>query len=255
MILYFTGTGNSRSAAHVIQSVVGDTTIAINDLIKNGNADNFQAEKPYIFVFPVYAWRMPRVVDQFIRGREFAGNKKAYFIITCGDKIGNAGHYVKKLCAEKGLEFMGLAPIVMPENYVAMFSTPTKEQAEKIMQRATPEIISIAGKIKDGARLKEIKSGFADVVLSSFLNPVFYRFFVSAKGFYSTPSCTGCSRCVRLCALNNIALAQGKPQWGDACTHCMACICGCPTGAIEYKNKTQGKRRYFLADSGINRSD
>jgi len=27
----------------------------------------------------------------------------------------------------------------------------------------------------------------------------------------------------------------------------MACICGCPKEAIEYKEKTQGKTRYFLS--------
>ncbi|MDU1855461.1 MAG: flavodoxin, partial [Clostridium baratii] len=30
------------------------------------------------------------------------------------------------------------------------------------------------------------------------------------------------------------------------CTHCMACICGCPVQAIEYKNKTKGRNRYYL---------
>jgi MinD superfamily P-loop ATPase len=28
----------------------------------------------------------------------------------------------------------------------------------------------------------------------------------------------------------------------------MACICGCPKTAIEYKNKTQGKERYYLQE-------
>jgi LysM repeat protein len=40
-------------------------------------------------------------------------------------------------------------------------------------------------------------------------------------------------------------LAEGKPQWGRNCTHCMACICACPSEAIEYKNKSKGKPRYY----------
>ncbi len=31
---------------------------------------------------------------------------------------------------------------------------------------------------------------------------------------------------------------------GDACTHCMACICGCPAEAIEYGSRSRGKARY-----------
>ena len=31
---------------------------------------------------------------------------------------------------------------------------------------------------------------------------------------------------------------------GGRCTHCMACICGCPAGAIEYGTASRGKPRY-----------
>jgi epoxyqueuosine reductase QueG len=41
-------------------------------------------------------------------------------------------------------------------------------------------------------------------------------------------------------------MKEDKPSWQNNCTHCMACISGCPTLAIEYKNKTQGKPRYYL---------
>ena len=33
---------------------------------------------------------------------------------------------------------------------------------------------------------------------------------------------------------------------GINCARCTACINGCPRGAIEYKNKTQGKERYYF---------
>ncbi|WP_411680061.1 EFR1 family ferrodoxin [Clostridium thailandense] len=68
---------------------------------------------------------------------------------------------------------------------------------------------------------------------------------VSAKGFYATDDCTSCGKCAKLCPLNNIEIAEGKPHWGQSCTHCMACICGCPSEAIEYKNKSKGKPRYY----------
>lgn len=46
--------------------------------------------------------------------------------------------------------------------------------------------------------------------------------------------------------MKNISLQGGKPQWGDKCAQCTACINGCSRGAIEFKNKTQGKERYFF---------
>ena len=37
---------------------------------------------------------------------------------------------------------------------------------------------------------------------------------------------------------------DGKPVWGNDCTHCMACICKCPTEAIEYGKVSIGQNRY-----------
>ena len=61
-----------------------------------------------------------------------------------------------------------------------------------------------------------------------------------------TGGCDGCGKCAELCPVKNVTLQNGKPQWGANCTRCTACINGCPHGAIEYKNKTQGKERYYF---------
>ena len=44
--------------------------------------------------------------------------------------------------------------------------------------------------------------------------------------------------------MNNIVMEEKQPLWGKDCTHCMACICGCPKEAIEYGRKSKGKPRY-----------
>jgi flavodoxin/ferredoxin len=245
MILYFSGTGNSRYAAQIIQSITGDEIVSMNDLIKTGNPEPLTSEKPFVFVCPIYAWRIPRVVEKFIQAHEFAGSLKAYFVFTCGDSSGNAARYTKKLCAEKGFESLGFASVVMPENYVAMYNVPDKAHAEVKIQSATPEIHVLAREIKEGRILKENKPGLSGAIQSGIINPIFYLFFVKAQGFYSTDACTHCGQCVRLCPLNNVTLVDGVPRWGRVCTHCMACICGCPNEAIEYKKKTRGQPRYY----------
>lgn len=73
---------------------------------------------------------MPRAVEQWIREAHFEGNPNAYFVLTCGVGCGNAAAYAQKLCTEKGLRFCGLAPVVMPENYLAMFATPSEGECQ-----------------------------------------------------------------------------------------------------------------------------
>ena len=83
-----------------------------------------------------------------------------------------------------------------------------------------------------------------DKLKSGPINALYYKFLVKAKAFYTTDACSGCGKCEKACVLNNITIKDGKPIWGNKCTHCMACICGCPTAAIEYGKKSQGKPRY-----------
>lgn len=245
MILYFSGTGNSRYVAQVIGTVTGDKIVSINELLKSGNKELLQSDEPFVFVCPTYAWRIPKIIKHFIKETRFTGSNKTYFILTCGDETGNAIHYAKKLCNEKRLAFWGLASVIMPENYIAMFDVPNKAQADEIIEKAVPQILNIAERIKNGQPLPEEKVTLGDRFMSSIVNPVFYLTCVSAKGFYSTDACTGCGNCAKLCPLKNIEIVGGKPLWGQSCTHCMACICACPNEAIEYKNKSKGKPRYY----------
>ena len=46
---------------------------------------------------------------------------------------------------------------------------------------------------------------------------------------------------------------NGKPAWSKKCTHCMACICYCPTKAIEYGKKSVGKPRYHFEELKIHK--
>ena len=82
MILYFSGTGNSRYISEVINSILNDEIVCINDYLKNNQKSIFESTKPYIIVCPTYAWRIPRVVEEFISNNVFNGNKMIYFVVT-----------------------------------------------------------------------------------------------------------------------------------------------------------------------------
>ena len=90
------------------------------------------------------------------------------------------------------------------------------------------------------------RNNLYDRFMSGPVNPIFYQFFVKATAFQTDDTCIGCGQCVKNCPMNNIALENGKPIWGNQCTHCMACICYCPTEAIEYGKKSIGKPRYHF---------
>lgn len=253
MILYFSGTGNSKYAAERIAKELGDTCLSMNARIKSGDTSPVETGEGLVIVTPTYAWRIPRIVRQWLLETKLAGARQVWFIMTCGSEIGNAHKYNLALCQEKGLVCMGTAQIVMPENYIAMFNAPQAEQARSIVREAEPKIQNAITHIKAGQEFSAPRNNLYDRFMSGPVNPIFYRFFVKADAFTASDACIGCGKCVRECPLNNIHLEQGKPTWGKNCTHCMACICYCPKEAIEYGKKSVGKPRYHFEALGIQR--
>ena len=247
MVLYFSGTGNSRFVARAIAIETGDELVCLNDRIKRGDIRPLQSDRPFVFVAPTYAWRIPQIVYDAILHTEFEGSSRAYFVMTCGDGVGNATQYLARLCEQKQFEFAGLAKVIMPENYIVLYTAPNRAEETRILHKALPKIKEIANKIRMRELLNEKPASFIGKLQSGLFSPVFIAW-VSARGFRSTSACIGCGKCKELCPLNNIQIADGLPKWGGRCTHCMACICGCPTQAIEYGNVTKGKRRYYLTD-------
>ncbi len=254
MVLYFTGTGNSRYAASIIARITGDELVCMNDLIRQRITDPyvaqyaFDSDRPFIFVSPTYCWRLPRVVEQFIRDSRFTGCRKVYFYLTCGSGTGDAARHAEELCRQLELEFMGLSSVILPENYIALFSAPSFDDAQGMLRAAVAPIES-------AARLMQLEKPIEDPngrsgAAGGKLNSLFYKLVVKDKKFSATDACVGCGRCVSLCPLANISLENGQPQWHGRCTHCMACIAACPEDAIEYGGASRGKRRYYLSAAG-----
>ena len=246
MILYFSGTGNSRYIAERIAVALGDELLSMNDHIKEGEPSPVASDERLVIVTPTYAWRIPRFVRDWLLKTDFPNAKQAWFVMTCGSEIGNAAQYNRALCQEKQLTYMGTAQIIMPENYIAMFNAPQAEEARQIVARAEPDIDRVISAIKTGQKFALPRNNLYDRFMIGPVNPIFYSFFVKANAFTAGDACTGCGQCARLCPTNNIAIQNGKPVWGGDCTHCMACICRCPVEAIEYGKKSLGKPRYHF---------
>lgn len=256
MILCFSGTGNSRYIARRIAGELGgdNKIIDLNKKIKAGDTAPIKTDKDIILVVPTYAWRIPRVVSEWIAQTEFTGAQRIWFVMNCGSEIGNAADFNKRIAESKGLRYMGTAQIIMPENYIAMFNAPQSDEAKEIVKAAEPAIEQVIKCIKEGREFDAPRRNIYDRFMSKSVNPIFYKLIVKSKAFSADENCTGCGQCVELCPMNNIKLVSSsadaeerlvlKPAWGTACTHCMACICYCPAEAIEYGKKSEGKPRY-----------
>lgn len=249
MILYFSGTGNSRYIAEIVAKETYDQLISINHLLQQQQTVKLQSKKPWVIVCPTYAWQPPKVVLKLLEAATFSGSTSVYFIMTCGANTLNSIHYVKKIVANKQFRLAGFAEVRMPDNYIILSKgAASKVDIQQQIARAENKIQQLSTLILKNHPFPAFTKtgGLTGKIVSGPVNHFFYCHFIKGSDFYAEQHCINCGKCATVCPLKNITMKNQQPTWGNNCTHCMACIGICPVQAVEYKKKTQGKERYYL---------
>lgn len=245
MILYFSASGNSRFIAKTAAEMLSDELICLNDRIKGQNFEELHSDTPFVLVCPVFAWRIPRIVEEHIRHTVLSGSDKVYLMVTTCGSSGNTGGYGESFFSSIGKEWMGWHTFYMPGSYVAFMENPDVEHAEEMNRSAKKQMEMLIPLIKNEKKWQPFRVTGGGRFMSFAANPFFYRFIIGRPGFYVTESCVGCGVCAKACPMNNIKMTEKKPVWGNSCTHCMACIHQCPKQAVEFRKISIGKNRYY----------
>ncbi len=246
MVLYYSATGNTEFIARELAGRLHDECVNLLERMKQQDYSNLHSEKPFIICAPVYVCEMPRFMSKYLKKQTFTGNGDVYFIFTSGGYCGISGQLAKWMFRKKRMRYRGHSEFKMPRNYIVNDAYPmlSKEEVEERIISSYKMIAPVAEAIQSGNKLKARHIFLFETIITLPFNPVWTRFKLRARDFYSTDACIGCGKCVKLCPLNNIELKEKAPVWGDHCSHCMACIGNCPTRAIEYGNITQEKEQY-----------
>ena len=248
MILYFTGTGNSKYVADYLSDKLQDEVVSLNDILKNNSPLRLESEKPYVWIAPIYAWRFPKAVDELFRKINLKGNSTVYFVATMGGDSGNCYKICQKNAGDKGLSYGGFADIIMPDNYYAGFSIKNEQDMIDIVKAAHPTLDKIADTIKKGKTIDIRVKSFGGGFKSGIINYGFNKYMLEKARYTVSEACTGCGKCVKLCPVNNIKMLNGKPEFSDKCMGCYGCIHKCPEKAINLGKRTEGKTRYVCID-------
>lgn len=257
MILYFSGTGNSKYIANLLNKSLNQEMVNLNSKIKANDYKDLilsNGDETLIFVTPTYAWNIPSIIKDYIYKVDFKNAKYVYFVMTCGEQIGNAIKQNKRISKDKNLIYKGTIKVVMPENYIALFDAPNYEKSKIIIEKSTSDFNKLIPSIKNGEdiELDLNENKLMGKINSSFVNKFFYKCILGDKKFVvDNDKCIRCKKCINVCSLNNISLVDNKITYSHIkgrCTHCMACISYCPKEAINYGKGTINKNRYRVED-------
>jgi len=235
-IFCFTSTGNSLYAAKKIAEIIGGNVAPM----RGGPADC--GDDVVGFVFPVYFWGLPRMVERFVREIRIA-NKDAYVfaVANYGGFVYGALERVRALLKASGVRLSYGKNLKMVENYIPRYKV---NDSEAFREKIDGDILKIADAVQRGAANR--------VHAFAFVANLSHRFYPnenSDRYFSVSSACTGCGACKAVCPAGNIALPSGRPAFKHNCEHCLACLQHCPIRAIDWRGKTNEKDRY--RNSGV----
>lgn len=255
MIFYFSGTGNSRWVAEKLAAQLNDSLLYnIETLITPATSPSLPAiaEGEMVgFVFPVYAWGLPKIVEEFLRNgfpslfeKRVGKCPYVWTVMTCGDDMGYTDRLLHKALAKAGLSLNAAFSVQMPNTYVCLPGFTIDDEALAARKvAATEEILpTIAADITARREVTRVVRGGAAWLKTYLLRQLFNTFLVKDKPFRTSEACTACGLCARSCPLRDIAMKDERPQWGQtSCTGCLRCFHKCPQRAIDWGRQTQGK--------------
>lgn len=76
MILYFSGTGNTKFVAEALADKLNDKLLNTADFIRSDKRLQVHSDKPFVILAPIYAWRFPRPVEELIQKCRIYGKQK-----------------------------------------------------------------------------------------------------------------------------------------------------------------------------------
>lgn len=246
-IYYFSGTGNSLSAARKVGSILGDTDLVPIASLQDHTGDITAPEGKVGFVCPVYDSGIPVIVRDFLGRLNVAPESYLFAIVTAGGTGGSALKMINSGLRERSGKVLNAGFLVkMPGNFPPVGHPPSGAKRDTILAAADQEIERIGGIIREG-----IDQPVGMYPVSSLIQALMYGGFSKSvhtmdEKFSVSDGCTSCGICVSVCPVGNITMDEGKPVYHHRCELCCACLNYCPVQAIDLHMLfgTKGRGRY-----------
>ena len=257
-ICYFSGTGNSLAVA---RDIAGKLDAKLMPVVSMMDQESVKVKADTIgFVFPVYDFKPPSIVEDFVHKLEDIDSKYLFAVCTYGIAPGQSLEYLDKVIKSCGGQLSAGFAVAMPHSGIGSGAV-TKAQQESMFEDWRNRLGEICEYInsREEGRIESSQLFFAlfqSKVVS--MVPLLLRFLkqVLLKGteslaFTASKDCNGCGICEKICSSGNIEMVDDKPVWSDNCASCFACLNWCPKEAISLGDFDANMRNYHHPDVKI----
>lgn len=238
-IYYFSGTGNSLAVA---KDIARKFSAKLIPAVSTAYRETLSVEDDAIgFVFPVYAFNPPPVVNEMIKKIEDIQTKYLFAICTYGITPSRCLINFARNIECWGGKLSGGFAVEMPHNVFDSSRISQESQNKLIHQwkRKLNRIIDYLNRRSQGKIESEfILNGFFRAerirmipLIAKLMRQMIFKG-TESLAFAVKQNCNGCGICQSICPGNNIELIHNSPCWRDHCLGCLACMHWCPQQAI-----------------------
>ena len=243
LMLYFSGTGNSKYIAEVFCKKMNAKCYSIEDKVDFDSLIN--GEDIIGFCYPIYCAKPPRIVREFAEKHIKAfENKKLIIFCTQYMFSGDGARSFIDLFAENPPEVLYAEHFLMPNNLNNFLPVSGERSKKRYMKRAERKLHVICDNIKSGIVKKRgfnalsklfgaMEGSFAPKMESAARNAIKIN-----------KNCTQCGLCVSICPTHNYIYENEKIAVKQNCTLCYRCINKCPQKAISIFLHHKVKKQY-----------
>lgn len=244
VVFYFSGTGNSYQVAKDLSCKLTNCEV-IN--LADFSDRNLNGVERVGIIFPTYFWGIPNIVKKFLSGIKISNGTYIYAIATCGGTPGASLNQIDDILKMQNKRLDAGFYILMPENYILIYNADLPEKQEVLFKKEKDKIENIVEVVRarEHKRFDHSKY-FIDRLIGKQVNQLVVRKYPAKdNGFVVSDACIGCGRCQKACSVKNLKMVDGKPVWQHHCEFCMGCLQSCPKNAINWKNRTHRRKRYY----------
>jgi ferredoxin len=244
IVLYFSGTGNSKFIAELFCKYADVECYSIEDDVNFGAL--FASNETIGFCYPIYGSRVPLIMREFIAKHiSVLKNKKLIIFVTQLTFSGDGARVLCDLFPKNHIDVIYAEHFFMPNNVCnfALLRKTSDKSTQKRLEMADAKMKRVCRNIKNGVIKKR---GFSVISrLSGKVQGIPWQGdsknafaaegtmeYKAKHGVKIDADCTVCEICAERCPMRNLEKRQGKIEHNSNCTLCYRCINLCPEKAI-----------------------
>lgn len=244
LMLYFSGTGNSKYIAELFCKI---TKAKCHSIEEDIDSQLLAAEKIIAVCYPVYASRVPKLMREFVASHmELFKNKCVIIFCTQMAFSGDGARAFTDLFPPNHIKVICAEHFFMPNNINNVCITPlASEKLTRWYLRNSHKRMKAV--CKNLSRRKIKKRGFNSLsqalgLLQGSFFPVIEKW--GASKVKIDNDCNKCMHCFSTCPVGNFAYSNDRIITKNNCMLCYRCINSCPKRAVKIIFQTKVKKQF-----------